>query len=119
MKSDWIWMPHAGHFICADRCQFRMNTYVNGYIISTVGELPKKYPDDGSGFEDIGFERKYETMVFHAIPRNTTDMDWQCCPYEAATSGGDLDMAPYNTATDAYKGHIKMCEKYDNKKDEI
>lgn len=38
-KSQWIWMPHPGHFIAANDCNFRMNTYVNGFIISTVGEL--------------------------------------------------------------------------------
>ena len=31
-------MPHAGHFICSHMCRFKLNTYVNGYIVSTVGE---------------------------------------------------------------------------------
>ena len=38
-KADWIWMPHAGHFCAAHRCRFHLNTCVNGYIVSTVGEL--------------------------------------------------------------------------------
>lgn len=38
-RDKWIWMPHAGHFICAKWCRFVLNTYVNGYIVSTVGEL--------------------------------------------------------------------------------
>jgi hypothetical protein len=42
MKSDWIWMPHVGHFILGHQCRFHLNTYVNGYIVSTVGEL---WPD--------------------------------------------------------------------------
>ena len=41
-KEDWIWMPHPGHFIGASNCKFIMNTYVNGYIVSTVGEY---FPD--------------------------------------------------------------------------
>ena len=32
-------MPHAGHFILGRECQFRLNTYVGKYIVSTVGEL--------------------------------------------------------------------------------
>mgnify|MGYP001573416035 FL=1 len=32
------WMPHAGHLIVGQHCRFRLNTHVNGYIISTVGE---------------------------------------------------------------------------------
>ena len=38
MKSEWIWMGHAGHLCVASRCRFHLNTYVNGYIVSTVGE---------------------------------------------------------------------------------
>lgn len=37
-KEEWIWMPHAGHFCGGNECRFRLNTYVNGYIVSTVGE---------------------------------------------------------------------------------
>ncbi len=41
-SKDWIWMPHAGHLCVGDRCKFHLNTYVNGYIVSTVGEY---FPD--------------------------------------------------------------------------
>lgn len=44
MKSDWIWMPHPGHFCFAYRCRFFLNTYVNGYIVSTVGEYLRPRP---------------------------------------------------------------------------
>ena len=37
-KKDWVYMPHAGHLCVARWCQFHLNTYVNGYIVSTVGE---------------------------------------------------------------------------------
>lgn len=33
-----IYMPHPGHFICSQYCRFFLNTYVNGYIVRTVGE---------------------------------------------------------------------------------
>lgn len=42
MKSDWIWMPHAGHLIVGNMCRFHLNTCVNGHIVSTVGEY---WPD--------------------------------------------------------------------------
>ncbi len=41
-KKDWIWMPHAGHLCVGNWCRFHLNTYVNGYIVSTVGEY---FPD--------------------------------------------------------------------------
>lgn len=41
-RQDWIWQPHAGHFIGGRYCKFFLNTYVNGYIVSTVGEY---FPD--------------------------------------------------------------------------
>lgn len=34
----WIWMPHAGHSRHTGWCKFKLNTHVNGYIVSTVGE---------------------------------------------------------------------------------
>jgi len=43
-KNKWIWMPHAGHFLLGNKCQFRLNTYVGKYIVSTVGEY---LPDEG------------------------------------------------------------------------
>ena len=130
-----IWMGHAGHFICSSHCQFHLNTYVNGYIISTVGELwneraireihakihdPKWLLDNGNkkgddfdsaymkrfGFEDIGFKRKYETMVFKAKKSKH-----KCCPYEMC-SGDNVDFDSYNTADEAQVGHYKMLRKW-------
>ena len=124
--SREIWMPHAGHFICGAQCEFRITTYVNGYIVSTVGEY---VPDEGVrricresrglrldlkgdaeradfGFEDLGSQRKYETIVFHAV-KSTHG----CCPYEMK-SPRELETAGYNTAEDAYHGHLKMLTRY-------
>ena len=115
-----------------------MNTYVNGYIVSTVGEY---VPDSGvrriyresrgmsgnelrgdaeehdfikqtadkdfKGYgEEIGVGRKYETMVFPA-----RKSDKKCCPYEMS-SFSEIDSNGYNTAEDAYKGHMKFVKKY-------
>ena len=103
----WIWQPHAGHYILGHKCRFRLNTYVNGYIISTVGELPL---EDGAGYRDVGLGRKYETMVFEA---KSTDDNVKCCEYEQI-NGECLDMEGYNTPEDAKDGHILLCNRYHN-----
>jgi hypothetical protein len=113
-KRDWIWMPHPAHFICAYRCQFRLATYVGKYIVSTIGEM--EYPKEirkalgkkEKEWEDIGYDRKYETMVFKA-----KKSEHECCPYEIIVSQ-EVDFAGYNTAGEAYKGHLKMCRKWSN-----
>lgn len=97
-----IYMPHAGHFILGHRCAFKLNTYVNGYIISTVGELL----NNDWKYENIGFENKYETMVFNAIPSGEI-----CCPY-IQKNGSELDCKKYNDPASAYIGHNEMIEKY-------
>lgn len=131
------WMPHAGHFILGHMCRFRLNTHVNGYIVSTVGEyvpdsavrrisrdvrkwktdkigdaeeydfIRRTGDDEGYG-EDIGLGRKYETMVFKAKKSKH-----KCCPYEM--TGSELDFYGYNKAADAYAGHMKMVRKYAKK----
>ena len=128
--KDWAWMPHPGHFICSRDCKFFMNTYVNGYIVSTIGEyLPdsevreifansrgielKGRGDERLadymkkiGYEEIGYKRKYETMVFKA-----KKSEHKCCPY-VSSNWGEIDFMGYNTPEDAFKGHYKMCWKY-------
>lgn len=138
MKKDkWIWMGHAGHFICADKCRFHLNTYVGGYIVSTVGEYwPERavreiharvYNSEWHrennhllgdnydaaymkrfGFEEIGCGRTYETMVFKA-----KKTDYICCPWQM--SGAELDFLGYNNEDEASKGHMKLCNKWSNK----
>jgi hypothetical protein len=130
-RQDWIWQPHAGHFIGGRDCKFFLNTYVNGYIVSTVGEY---FPDsrireiyamsrgvkvEGKGdswdndylkkvgYEEIGCNRKYETMVFKAHR-----VDKSCCQYRV-DSFDDIDFCGYNDAEEARIGHYSMCEKYD------
>lgn len=136
MKKDkWLWMPHAGHFICGNQCRFHLNTYVGGYIVSTVGEY---FPDapvreiiaasrgvklEGIGdareydylkkigFEDLGCDRKYETMVFPAM---RAPKDQGCCPFKMK-SASSLDFAGYNDAEQAREGHMKLCAKWAKK----
>jgi hypothetical protein len=137
-KDKWLWMPHAGHFICGNDCRFHLATKVGKYLVSTVGEY---WPDqavrrihaevcdnpwyliNGSlkgdnfnsaymkkfGFEDLGYDRKYETMVFKAVKAKKC----KACPYTQG-DGDNLDYVGYNDSAEAYKGHLKMCDKWSN-----
>lgn len=69
----------AGHFICADKCQFKRNTLLEykkkKWIVSTVGamvqsEAMRKIPEfcSENGYDTIGHNRYYETMAFEAKP---------------------------------------------------
>ena len=133
LKSEWVWMPHAGHLIVGSKCRFHLNTYVGDYLVSTVGEY---VPDSATreilaqsrgvnlrgrgdereadwmrkvGFEEIGAGRTYETLVFHA-----TKAKDGCCPYTAA-SWSEIDGRGYNDAAEAFAGHLAMCEEWANK----
>jgi hypothetical protein len=124
-------MPHPAHFICSYDCKFFLATKVGKYIVSTVGEY---FPDseireiyaksrgvklEGMGdarradymkkigFEEIGYGRKYETMVFKAVKSPKC----KACPF-VIKSGNNIDGDSYNEPEDAYKGHLKMCLKY-------
>jgi len=138
-QNNWVWMPHAGHFILGHKCQFKLNTYVGGYIVSTVGELWNERKvreihaevhdknwlmkniqlkgDDFDNsyfkrfeFEEIGMKRTYETMVFKAKKSKN-----KCCPFEIILSE-EVDFRGYNKPEDAFKGHLKLCEKWSKKK---
>lgn len=134
--KEWIWMPHPGHLIVADRCRFHLNTWVPspngaGYIVSTVGEYVPDSPvreilaeargvvlqgrGDAReadwmakcGYEEIGCGRQYETMVFHA-QREPED---SCCLYRMSDPC-ELDSSGYNSPLFAYKGHMEMCAEW-------
>jgi hypothetical protein len=57
-----------GHFICSDGCVFHLNTLIEykkiKIVVSTVGLL--KLEHDSIKYEEIGFNRYFETMCFHA-----------------------------------------------------
>lgn len=142
MKKDkWIWMPHPAHFICSRNCQYFLATYVGKYIVSTVGELwfdrssreihakiwdkkwyleniTKKGDDfdraymEKFGYEDIGCDHKFETMVFKAKKANDKH---KCCPYRINVEK-NVDFEGYDSAEDATKGHYRLCNKWSKKK---
>ena len=140
--NNWKWFGHVAHFICGDKCRFHMATQVGKHLVSTVGEywperssreihakisdpkwlaenitLKGDYFDHAYmkkfGFEEIGCDRKYETMVFKAGKPCTS----KTCGCGLPTIvGSELDFLGYNNAGDAAKGHLKLCRKWANKK---
>ena len=137
-KEKWIWMPHPGHCIISHQCRFHLNTCVGKYIISTIGEwwperdsreihariygpkwLSKNKHLKGDnfdraymlrfGYEEVGCDRKYETMVFRA-----KKSDNKCCPYVIDVSN-ELDFAEYNEPEKAVAGHHRLCVKWSKK----
>lgn len=129
-RENWIWMPHPAHFICSFNCHFILSTYVGKYIVSTVGEY---LPEEGVreilaksrgielkgigderksdfmekiGYEEIGHNRKYETMVFKAKKSKHL-----CCPWTINVHQ-EVDMKGYNDADSAYIGHLHLCQEW-------
>ena len=107
-ERNWIWLPHAAHFCGAHECRFRMATCVGKYIVSTVGQYDPKHT---GVFEEIGFRRLYETMVF--IAKEATVC--KTCPVEISCHD-DLETESYNDGKAAFAGHLAMCRKWSKKK---
>ena len=111
----------AGHFCCADRCKFRRNTLLEykdaAVVVSTVG-LMRNVKDDG--FEKIGFNRCFETMVFHTDKTDTRykDIDatreislngeWAIDEFDADDLANDMHEDAVNEITERLlSGNIK------------
>jgi len=131
--ADWRWFGHPGHFCCGSDCRFHLTTLAGHYMVSTVGEY---VPDSNvrdilarcrnielegqgderlaswmrqSGFEELGHNRIYETMVFPAgKPCHTR----QCGCGLPEILFPDVDMAGYQTPAAATLGHYALCEKW-------
>jgi hypothetical protein len=136
------WFGHAAHFICGRDCRFHLATQVGGYLVSTVGELwPSRVVreihadvhDSGwleenrhlkgdtfdaaymkrFGFDDIGYNRKYETMVFAAGAPCKAE---GCGCGLPSIDGRELDTSGYNDAGSATAGHMKLVAMYRRRK---
>jgi hypothetical protein len=136
-KEDWKWFGHAAHLIVGQDCRFHLATEVGTFLISTVGEyLPDsqvretlaisrgiKLTGRGDarqsdymekiGYEEVGYGRKYETMVF-AIESYCIKNDCNC-GIPIPLNWSELDPRGYNSAKDATVGHRKICLKYAKK----
>ena len=134
-KDEWIWMPHPAHLIVAHDCRFHLATKVGKYIVSTVGEY---FPDSDVreiiaqsrgielkgigderrsdclkkiGYVEIGYGRRYETMVFTA---KKNPKSGGCCPW-IVRNHTELECEGYNDPGEAYLGHLQMCEMYSSR----
>jgi len=134
--SNWKWFGHAAHLIVGYDCRFHMATLLpNGYLVSTVGEYwpsrqvreiharihdPHWLEQHGAlrgdtfdaaymerfGFETIGCNRKYETMVFKAGEPCSAK---NCNCGLPRIDGCELDFGGYNDAKSAADGHLELC----------
>ena len=133
------WFGNAGHFICSRDCRFHLTTIVNNrWLVSTVGELwpsravreihaqytdaawlaanKSKLGDEFNfaymqkfGYDTIGCDRTYETMVFRAGKR-CERKDCGCGLPELASS--ELEFIGSNDPKTATAGHHKLVAKW-------
>lgn len=136
-RETWEWFGSAGHLIVGYDCRFHLATLVGPWWVSTVGEW---LPDSNSwdiyasraggipghlrgdekrswflknvGYLEIGAGRKYETMVFRAIPDERCDRDECHCGQPEIADWGEIDSDGYNDRGDAQRGHYAMCERW-------
>lgn len=138
-ESEWKWFGNAGHLIVGHMCRFHLCTAIGEHMISTVGEywpdrvcreIHARIHDEAwleanghlkgdrfdhaymerFGFEEIGCDRKYETMVFKTTGEVCISEDCNCGMPKVNFSEQDFDS--YNAAGDATRGHLAMCEKW-------
>lgn len=133
-KSEWQWFGDPGHLIVGHDCRFHLCTQVGPWLVSTVG---KYLPDEGVreieakhrgielqgrgyyrradymnkiGYQTVGLDRLYETMVFRA--GQPCDAEGCHCGMPTPDDFGELDMDGYNSAGEATRGHMAMCGKW-------
>jgi hypothetical protein len=118
--EDWEWFGNHGHFICGRWCRYHLCTKVGDWLVSTVGEYV--HPRHGMGGEqaeaawleknwpgeDIGFGRKYETMVFR-----TSENSCECgCGLPKPADWCEVEAKGANTAGEARTNHMALCVEY-------
>jgi hypothetical protein len=107
------YLGFAGHLVVSDSCRFHLTTHIGDVLISTVGayEAPVigfRPEDPASRFTDIGYRRKYETMVFVL-----GDALCPCgCGERLVGNWSEVDFAGYNSPREATEGHEAMCVKW-------
>ena len=104
----WKWYGKPMHFIGGNECRFHLATDLgNGYVVSTVGEYQPK--NDGV-VQTIGYERKYETMVF------ASKGECKCGCGQPGIKPSELAFEGYNDAKAATRGHMALCKEWAKKR---
>lgn len=136
--DKWKWFGNAGHLIVGQYCRFHMCTQVGKFLISTVGQYwperavreihasvhdpswlaenrDRKGDDFDNaymkrfGYEQIGCDRTFETMVF---PAGEPCKAKECGCGLPEIDGSEIDYASANDAGTATKNHMELCQKY-------
>lgn len=130
-QAGWKWFGNAGHLCVGSSCRFHLATLLpNGLLVSTVGEY---WPESEIremfaqhrgvvlegigdaradsylrqlGYEAIGYNRLYETMVFK------TEGVCKCGCGMPSIVPDEMDMAGYNTPVEATDGHMALCNQW-------
>ncbi len=102
-----------GHYVCASHCLFRRNTLLQkddiNIIVSSVGNMSIGL--NSKGFEPIGANRIYETMVFVATKQGPY---WDADVTRQISLGLDWGIPPENRpddvdniANDIHEEHVE------------
>lgn len=112
-ESEWHWFGHAAHLCVGQWCRFHMATKIGKLVVSTVGEYVPPMGSEVAESEwlaknrfgkEIGFGRKYETMVFAA------DGQCECGCGLPGIDPQELHSKAYNDPKKARIGHLAICE---------
>ena len=130
-------MPHPGHLIISSMCEFVLNTYVGGYIVSTVGEYwpskssreihasiyDKEWFKQNQHLKGDVFNSAYkkrfgfmqlgagEDSIYETMIFKAKRSEYGCCPWEQV-SGEGIDSERYAKPEEARKGHMNYCKKW-------
>lgn len=106
-QTEW---DRPAHLCVSELCKFGKTTVVNGYIVSSVGEYVAR---GGKGFERIGCDRLYETMVFKDSGKRCEIPECDCGRLPEPQDFGDRkDFAAANDRTTCLANHARLVEKY-------
>lgn len=98
---------NAAHSIGGESCRFHLATRVGSFVVSTVGDYFPKYAGVSEGPQEIGLDRKFETMVFRV------DGVCECGCGMPTHNGESIDFDGYSNRATANAGHEAMCQKYE------
>lgn len=112
MKRKPVKIEHLGfpgHLCVSSSCRFHLTTRVGRFLVSTIGAYVR--PDKPQVWTEVGYNRKFETMVFRVIGKCACGID---CG-QAAVEYSEIEMVGYNDPASAQLGHAKMIKKYERK----
>lgn len=95
----------AGHLCVSESCRFHLCTQVGNVLVSTVGD----YVQPGvEGFADVGYGRKFETMVF-SVGGEQCDCG---CGAPRVDNWAEIECLGYNSRREANEGHAAIVDRY-------